>query len=90
MSAVNAGPNDATGVRVVDLLPAGLAFVSAAPSAGTYEPSTGTWALGTLANGSAVTLQIVATVAEAGAHTNVAQRMAQNEMDPAPLNDLSG
>ena len=90
VSAVNAGPNDATGVRVVDLLPAGLVFVSAAPSAGTYDPSTGTWTLGTLASGGAATLQIAATVAEADSHTNVAQRMAQNEMDPVPLNDLSG
>ena len=90
VSAVNAGPSDATGVRVVDLLPAGLVFVSATPSAGTYDPSTGTWTLGTLATGGAATLQIVATVADAGAHTNVAQRMAQNEMDPVPLNDMSG
>ena len=71
-------------------MPAGLAFVSAAPSAGTYDPSTGTWTLGTLATGGSATLQIVATVADAGAHTNVAQRMAQNEMDPVPLNDMSG
>ena len=90
VSAVNAGPNDATGVRIVNLLPAGLAFVSAAPSAGTYDPSTGTWTLGTLATGGTATLQIVAMVADAGAHTNVAQRMAQNEMDPVPLNDMSG
>ena len=90
VSAVNAGPNDATNVRVVDLLPAGLAFVSAAPSAGTYDPSTGTWTLGTLATGGAATLQIAATVADADAHTNVAQRMAQTEMDPVPLNDVSG
>ena len=90
VSAVNAGPNDATGVRIVDLLPAGLAFVSAAPSAGTYDPSTGTWTLGTLATGGTATLQIVAMVADAVAHTNVAQRMAQNEMDPVPLNDMSG
>ena len=90
VSAVNAGPSDATGVRIIDLLPAGLAFVSAAPSAGTYDPSTGTWTLGTLATGGTATLQIVATVADAGAHTNVAQRTAQNEMDPVPLNDMSG
>lgn len=32
IAARNLGPNDATGVQVRDLLPAGLAFVSATPS----------------------------------------------------------
>jgi len=37
----NAGPDDATGVQVTDLLPAGLSFVSATPGQGTYDSNTG-------------------------------------------------
>jgi len=37
----NAGPNDATGVVIDDALPAGLTFVSSAPSQGSYDSSTG-------------------------------------------------
>ncbi len=41
VALANGGPDAATGVSLADLLPAGLAFVSAAPSEGTYDPSTG-------------------------------------------------
>ena len=37
----NQGPNTATGVIVQDLLPAGLTFVSATASQGTYNGTTG-------------------------------------------------
>src|SRR5262249_16622928 len=37
----NAGPDTATNVRVTDLLPAGLTFVGATPSQGTYVNATG-------------------------------------------------
>ena len=78
----NAGPNPATGVSVTDLLPTGLTFVSANPSQGTYNSSTGVWAVGTVANSANATLQIVATVATAGAKTNTAQVSASNQSDP--------
>src|SRR5262249_26016484 len=42
------GPNNATGVSVTDLLPAGLTLVSAAPGQGTYDPATGLWNVGSL------------------------------------------
>lgn len=58
----NAGPADAD-VTVTDMLPAGLSFVSATPSAGTYTAGTGLWDVGSLANGATATLQIQAQAA---------------------------
>src|SRR5262249_54131488 len=42
------GPDPATNVRVGDLLPAGLTFVSATPSQGTYDNTSGVWEVGTV------------------------------------------
>ncbi|MEA2681695.1 MAG: hypothetical protein QOK05_23, partial [Chloroflexota bacterium] len=87
ITATNNGPSNATGVQVGDLLPAGLTFVSATPSQGTYTSGTGTWNIGAINNGQAPTLQLVATVATPGAHTNTATKSAETEPDPTPGND---
>ena len=52
----DAGPSAATGVAVQDLLPAGLTFVSATPSRGSYNSGTGTWTIGNLSLSTAQTL----------------------------------
>src|SRR5262249_45650729 len=41
VTVTNGGPANATGVALTDLLPAGLTFISATPSQGTYNSSTG-------------------------------------------------
>ena len=72
----------ATGVTVTDTLPAGLSFVSANPSNGTFAGSV--WTLGSpLAPGATETLNLVATVeSTAGLSAeNVAQVSAANEND---------
>ena len=46
--ATNRGPSPATGVTIADALPAGLSFVSAAPSQGSYDTATGIWTVGAL------------------------------------------
>ena len=86
----NAGPSDATGVQVTDLLPAGLTLVSATPSQGTYTTGTGVWDIAALAHGASVTLAIVATVTQAGTLTILASKTAQGEEDPVESNDASG
>lgn len=48
-------------IIVFDLLPPGYTFVSANPSVGTYDDTTGIWSIGTLTT-AIVTLEIVATV----------------------------
>lgn len=76
----NAGPNRATGVTVTDRLPDGLAFLSA-DGPGSYDPATGRWAVGTLADGTGATLVLRAKATEAGPVVNTATATA-NEKDP--------
>ena len=57
MTLTNNGPATATNVTVTDLLPAGLTFVSATPSQGTYDSATGVWAVGTVTTGRPLTLK---------------------------------
>ncbi|HMF95002.1 MAG TPA: hypothetical protein VKE96_11940 [Vicinamibacterales bacterium] len=87
VTAHNRGPNPATGIQVTDLLPAGLQFVSAAATAGTYDPATGQWSVGSLAFGASAQLVIAATVTSRGAITNLALKTGQNEPDPDTGND---
>lgn len=87
----NNGPDDATGVVVSDALPAGLTFVSATPSQGTYDSASGAWDIGALTFGGAdATLTITAKVTTTDAVTNVAVRTAQDQFDPNPKNDRAG
>jgi len=78
----NAGPQDATGVTVTDLLPAGLNFVTSTQTQGSYVSGTGVWTVGTIANAGSATLTITATTATIGAKTNTAEVTASNQFDP--------
>ncbi len=83
----NNGPSNATGVQVSDVLPAGLSFVSSAPSQGSYVAGTGLWTVGSLSAGASATLQITATATQTGSLTNIASKTAQTEPDPDPGNN---
>ncbi|HYJ46096.1 MAG TPA: lamin tail domain-containing protein, partial [Pyrinomonadaceae bacterium] len=88
----NAGPSAATGVQVMDLLPAGLQFVSSNPSQGTYSSGTGVWSVGTVNVASpAATLTITATVLTTGTKTSRAEVTASGVTDPdSTPNDRTG
>ena len=47
-SKARIGRNPATGVEVTDVLPAGVTFVSAAATQGTYSSGTGMWSVGSI------------------------------------------
>jgi uncharacterized repeat protein (TIGR01451 family) len=87
ITAHNSGPDPATSLQVTDKLPAGLTFVSATPSQGSYVPGTGIWTVGALAVGASATLQIAATVTGTTRVTNTARRSAGAPADPNPAND---
>jgi uncharacterized repeat protein (TIGR01451 family) len=78
----NAGPDTATNVAINDPLPAGLGFVSATPSQGSYSNATGVWTVGTIANGANASLQVSASVDSFGTKTNTAQVSAVDQFDP--------
>src|SRR5262249_59242237 len=83
VTVLNRGPSPATDVAVTDVLPAGLTFVAATPSEGTYDSGTGVWTVGTLPATRQATLSLLALVEEAGTHTNTATR-ASAVPDPDP------
>jgi uncharacterized repeat protein (TIGR01451 family) len=84
----NGGGDDATGVKVVDDLPAGPAFVSATATQGTCTRSGDqvTCELGNLANGASATVTIKITPQSEGTLTNTA-RVSGAEGDPDGSNN---
>jgi uncharacterized repeat protein (TIGR01451 family) len=67
----NNGSKTATGVQVVDHIPAGLTFNSYTASQGTYNSATGIWNVGTLISGAVATLQLFVTPTASVAGTTV-------------------
>jgi uncharacterized repeat protein (TIGR01451 family) len=56
------GPVSSTEVTATDVLPTGLTFVSATPSVGNFNASTGIWTIDSLEPSSTATLDLAATV----------------------------
>jgi len=70
VNVTNAGPSDATGIIVKDMLPSGYSFVSYSSTSGIYNSSTGNWTIpGAMANVTSQTLQITAKVLATGNYT---------------------
>ncbi|MEM7392746.1 MAG: hypothetical protein AAF492_10395, partial [Verrucomicrobiota bacterium] len=59
----NSGPDEATGIEVTDPLPAGLTLISVTQTIGTYNSTSGVWAVGALAAQTCSVLTIQAGVA---------------------------
>ncbi|TKB98153.1 T9SS type B sorting domain-containing protein [Pedobacter cryotolerans] len=84
----NAGPNNATNVKVTDMLPAGYTFISSTVTAGSFNQLLGTWTIGDFANGATATMTITARVNAVGPYANTAV-IAGAELDPVPANNTS-
>jgi uncharacterized repeat protein (TIGR01451 family) len=80
ITVTNAGPMDATGVEVEDILPSGVTYFSDTPSQGTY--TAGIWDVGTIADGADATLDITVTVNPSGVYENIAQVHKSDQDDP--------
>ncbi|RYE16789.1 MAG: DUF11 domain-containing protein [Sphingobacteriales bacterium] len=83
----NFGPRPATNLVVNELLPAGLTFVSASPSSGSFDDNNGNWTIGTLNTGVSQTLTLVATPTVSGALSLISKVTAQTEFDPVAANN---
>ena len=75
------GPDPATNVDVTDALPAGVNFVSASATAGSYSSGTGIWDLASIANAASDTLTITATVDSAAGGTTITNTAAVTALD---------
>ncbi|MDJ0497714.1 MAG: proprotein convertase P-domain-containing protein, partial [Acidimicrobiia bacterium] len=87
----NAGPANATGVVVEDVLPAGVTFVSATGQ-GSYDHTTGVWTVGSILRNESASLDITVSVdpGTAGSTiTNTAIRTAVDQGDAVPNNDTA-
>ena len=77
----NAGPNDATGVRVRDLIPSGLSFVSSSTVSGTYNQAIGVWDIGSIPAAANAILTITVTPTSTQMITNTAEVIAADQPD---------
>ncbi|MBI4814038.1 MAG: DUF11 domain-containing protein, partial [Methanobacterium sp.] len=88
ITAVNNGLDTASGLRITDLIPTGLSNINySINGAGTFNPTTGLWNIGTLTQGASTILTITGKVTAAMAGlttTNYANRTAQTEYNPSP------
>src|SRR5262249_48466194 len=83
------GPDAATGVQVTDLLPAGVSFLSATPSQGSYDSTSGGWTVGTGSPGGPQTLSMPAPVVSPAAQTNTATISDADQFDPTTANNTA-
>ena len=98
VDVTNNGPDIANNVEITDYFPtSGLTFVSATPSQGSYDDSTGIWSIGTIDNSVPTNKQTLTIKAYVDApanntvpqpHTNIAKVTKVDEHDPDPLNNI--
>ncbi|GAB4034720.1 hypothetical protein GCM10028809_41120 [Spirosoma gilvum] len=88
ITASNNGPITGTDVKVTDILPATLTYVSSTP-VNQYNPATGIWTIGALTSGSSRVLLIEATINAGGSLKNTAIISGSNNDSNHTLNDTS-
>ncbi len=83
----NLGLDNASGVKVREVLPDGYTFVSASGD-GSYNHETGIWTIGSLLNGSFAELRITVIIRPSGNYVNSAN-VSGNQFDPQPGNNTA-
>ena len=91
VTLTNVGPDVATNIRVSDPMPAGVTFVSAVPSLGSYAPVTGIWSVTSMNAPAVQWIDIKVTVDDGTSGTNIvntATSLGGDQADPQPLNNV--
>jgi len=83
---INLGPDTAVNTRAYDVLPDGLKLISFKVSRGTYDPDTGIWTIGDMAEGDSASLSIVAEALITGEIVNEAY-VESDTYDPNETNN---
>lgn len=89
LTLTNNGPADASGIKVMDVLPNGLDFVSASSNVGSYDSNTGIWNVGNLTNGSTATLNITVNVNVQNTSNNLVDLGIASSFNVFVLQDLT-
>ena len=91
ITVINNGPDNATAVNVNEAIPAGLNFVSATTTKGTYVPATGLWVIGDLNTSSSTTLIIRGTVKDGYQGQTISNMVTvyASQNDPVPSNNTA-
>ena len=82
ITLINKGPNDAKNVIVRDPFITGFTYT---PSTGKYDPTTGLWTIGTLANGATATLNITRTMHQADVGTTIYNIASETQATYNPI-----
>ena len=91
LTLTNKGPGTATAIKVQDILPTGLKFVSVQSEQGVYDANNGEWNIGNMRDNLSRTLKITAKVESGGSLTNTAEVVSvfETDSDSTPNNHLS-
>ncbi|QIK63227.1 DUF11 domain-containing protein [Leucobacter viscericola] len=83
LSLANSGPYDAADSTATFQLPAGMTYVSSNGD-GSYDSASGTWTVGTVANGGSASINIVAKAATIGTKTAQVSSVGTSAINQTP------
>jgi uncharacterized repeat protein (TIGR01451 family) len=83
IGVVNLGKNNATNIKIQDVLPTGLTYQVSSTSKGSYDPTTGIWSIAALAVDESATLDMTVTMttSQSVINTAILQSLDQEDTD---------
>jgi uncharacterized repeat protein (TIGR01451 family) len=90
VTLTNNGPNDATGIKVIDMLPSDVTYISHTANPGNYDSNSGLWTVDDLLNSANAILTIKAQAngcTNSHGITNVAKILSVDQTDPTSNNN---